>query len=553
MAVSRRTLLASGAAAAAAAAVSGLSPTPAIAAPLPAGATAPRLLDTVAAAKYRLLVPEIFVAPPAAPAHTPALVIGSGFGAAIAALRLARAGIRTAMLERGLPWPRDPKRAIFSGNTPPDGRAFWHRRTFTGVAGIPAVVPKFGGVLDATDYDHIQVWRGAAVGGGSVVFTGVLIEPEERFFRAVFGDRVDFDRMHEVYYPRARAHLNASPMPDDVYRSKPFGHSRVWDDQARRAGYEPQPLDSIFDWDVVRAELSGRSRPSAIIGESNLGNSNAAKYDLTRNVLPAALGTGHVTLHHSHVVDAIGREPSGRYWVEVREITANGSLVRSRRITCDQLFLGAGSIGTSELLVKAKALGTLPSLSSAVGAGWGTNGDAALVRSFSHPEGLTQAAPSASRILDESGLPLSLENWYVPGLPVDVGLIGSLGMVLDPTRASFRYDPAKRDVVLDWPSDGNERAVAAMRAVHDRIAAANGLRSGVLGVAPDINASFTAHPLGGAVLGEATDTFGRVHGYDGLYVIDGAAVPGSTGTVNPTLTIVALAERAMDDILEKGR
>jgi cholesterol oxidase len=63
------------------------------------------------------------------------------------------------------------------------------------------------------------------------------------------------------------------------------------------------------------------------------------------------------------------------------------------------------------------------------------------------------------------------------------------------------------------------------------------------------NANFTAHPLGGAVLGRATDSYGRVHGYKDLLVVDGAAVPGSTATANPALTITALAERAMDNYL----
>jgi choline dehydrogenase-like flavoprotein len=61
-----------------------------------------------------------------------------------------------------------------------------------------------------------------------------------------------------------------------------------------------------------------------------------------------------------------------------------------------------------------------------------------------------------------------------------------------------------------------------------------------------------AHPLGGAVLGRATDNYGRVIGHPGLYVMDGAAVPGSTGTVNPSLTIAALAERNIENIVRAG-
>lgn len=64
--------------------------------------------------------------------------------------------------------------------------------------------------------------------------------------------------------------------------------------------------------------------------------------------------------------------------------------------------------------------------------------------------------------------------------------------------------------------------------------------------------TFTYHPLGGCVLGEATDDHGRVKGHKGLYVVDGSLVPGSLG-VNPFVTITALAERNMERILTDPR
>ncbi len=555
MTVTRRTFL-TGAAAGAAAAVAGtalgtVTAEPAIASPLPAD-PGTRLLDRLAQAKYRALVPEIFATPPEAPAHSPAIVIGTGFGGAVAALRLGRAGVRTVMLERGLAWPRDPRREIFSPELVPDGRALWHRRRFTNLAGLPVLTDSFGGTLEAKDYAHIQVLNGAGVGGGSIIYTGVLIAPERRFFDAVFGGRVSYDEFDRTWYPLARRMLGASPMPADIYASAPFGHSRVWDTQARRAGYAPQWIDGNWNWDIVRAELAGTVRPSATAGETNYGNSNSSKHDLTHTYLPQATATGQVSIHPGHVVDSIGRERDGRYVVHLRVVRPDGTTIRARSLTCDRLFLAAGSIGTSELLVRAKATGALPDLNDAVGHGWGTNGDASLVRTWSPSTGILQATPSASRILDETGLPVTLENWWA-AQPVNLAMLGSLGMVLDSTRASFRYDAALDDVVLDWPKGGNDAAIEALRAVHNRLADASHAGVGAPPFSPDVNAAFTAHPLGGAVLGEATDTFGRLQGYDGLYAVDGAIIPGSTGTVNPVLTIAALAERAMADILAKGR
>ncbi|PWJ53610.1 cholesterol oxidase [Quadrisphaera granulorum] len=541
---SRRALLASAIGTAAV----GATTASAAANPLPRGAAnANPFLEL----KYRALVPEIYATPPTVASHTPVLVIGSGFGAAVTALRLAQAGQKVSVLERGSRWPRSAWRQIFADDALPDGRAQWYRTSFTGVSGVPVFFDRFGGVLDVTEYRNISVWRGAVVGGGSIVFTGALVQPEQRFFDHVFGGTVDYTEMSRAWYPKALSMLRGSLMPADVYNSSPFGHSRIWDQQARAAGYSPQPINSIFSWDVVRQELSGRVRASAIRGESNYGNSNGAKYDLTQNYLAQAEATGRVTIHPRHVVQSIGREANGRYRVDLQVIRPDGTVVSTRSVTCDRLFLGAGSIGTSELLVRARATGALPDLNEHVGQGWGSNGDAAVTRSFAPSRGIVQAAPSASRILDERGMPVTLENWYAPGVPVNAGIIGSLGMTLDDTRGSFRYDTARDDVVLDFP--GQPDTVAAIRAVNDRIVAASGVVAGLPPFVRDVNDSFTAHPLGGAVVGKATDAYGRVVGYPGLYVVDGAAIPGSTGTVNPSLTITALAERNIDAIIRAGR
>lgn len=502
---------------------------------------------------FREWVPEIFRPLPEPPEHSTAIVIGSGFGASVAALRLARAGVRTTVLERGSRWPNDPWREIFTGDDLPDGRGFWHRTSFTGVTKVPMHFASFGGVLDCTEYPGIDVWRAAAVGGGSVIFSGVMIAPPRPLFEAVFGRTVNYDELEQVYFPRVRQMLRLDPMPADVYQSAPFAHSRAWDQQVRAAGYEPVPNDSVFDWDIVRAELAGAVRPSATVARSNLGNSNGAKFDLNKNYLRYAEETGKASVHPGHRVDAIARERDGRYAVTVTVLDPTGAELATRTLTCDKLFLGAGSIGTSELLVRARATGALPDLDEHIGEGWGTNGDVVLARGASSLDGFGQGVPSASRIHDDSVAPLTLENWYIPGIPVETGAIASLGMVFDDARTSFRYDSATDSVGLRWNEADRERVVETARCVDERIAAESGALLGFRSLGYDANGLFTAHPLGGAVLGRATDEFGRVNGHPGLYVVDGAMIPGSTATVNPTLTITALAERNMETILRDGR
>ena len=606
MTLSRRTFLASSAAAVATAATA-------------AGATATDEEDLHAKilglpkgnAFYQNRVPELFNAsyqePVALGSHTAVLVIGTGFGAAITALRLGQAGVRVAMLERGLRYPLRPRyrtaveKLLNQGDTfspetifsDIDGRALWFRKYVPkGLHGLPIMTGDFfAGALEVVDHAGIQVWQGSAVGGGSNIYTGVLLAPEQRFFDHVWQGTLSYAEMNAIWWPKALATVRGSPMPDDIYQGKygkgigplglgpkpdPFGHCRVWDGLFGKAGYALQKINSNFSWSVVRDELDGLSRPSSTNGETNFGNSNGAKFDLTQGALRDAVATGKVTIHPQHVVTAVGQEASGRYWVTFDVIDPFGNIVRNDvTVTCDRLVLGAGSIGTTELLLRARHAGTLKNLNEFVGQGWGTNGDAAVIVRHSLSAGLTQGNPSPTRILDEKSgnLPVTFENWAVPGVGanpslIGLGLIASLGMVMDDTRSTFSYNPAadktatrtkmamdgKPDggVTLDWPVTGNDEAIRAMRAVINRVASINNIQTGVPGLVPDVNAAFTAHPLGGAVLGKVTDGYGRVKGHAGLYVVDGALIPGSAGTVNPVLTISALAERNAAQIIAYG-
>jgi cholesterol oxidase len=503
---------------------------------------------------FQSRVPELFSQIQKPPEHSRNLVIGSGFGGAISALRLAEAGEQVTILERGFKWPNSDWRKIFSNDVLPDGRAFWFKNKVTMLTGLNAYMSKFGGVMDATEYENMTIWRGACVGGGSIIFTGVMIQPEQKYFDELFEGRVSYSELDSVYYPRVKQMLNLSTMPDDVYQSSPFGHSRAWDDHVSKAGYISSKIDSIFNWSVIRDELSGRVRKSATIGLTNHGNSNGAKFDLNQNYLKYAEATGMAKIFPGQQVESI-RRVNGLYYVEVSSRNITGELLEQHTLSCERLFMAAGSVGTSELLVKAREQGDLAELNEYVGQGWGTNGDAIVVRSFAAMAGLTQGTPSASKIHDDTvNMPVTFENWYAPGVPVNVGIIGSLGMAYDmKNRGHFRWNPASNRVELQWPRDGNAEAHASIAEVNDKIASASNTVTGAWPFVDSVNGlNWTAHPLGGAVLGKATDNYGRVKGYEGLYVMDGAAIPGSTGSVNPSLTISALAERNIEKIITNG-
>lgn len=515
----------------------------------------PRIFTLLQTSNYRDLLPELYEQIPRPPAHTKTVVVGSGFGGSVAALRLAEAQIPTTVLERGQDWPTDTWREINTYEPLRDGRGFWHKssvRTPIVAKNAPRLpVGTFGGVLDITEYPNMEVWRGACVGGGSKVFTGVMVQPRKEYFEEIFSELVSYSEMDEVYYPRVKNMLNLSPIPQDLYESEPWGNSRVWDEQARNAGYEVSRPDSNFNWDIVRAELRGESQKSATIGLSNMGNSNGAKYDTTQNYLRLAKESGFVRVYpNQHVRDI--EELKDGYIVHIDKLTPDGDISDRYSITCDFLILSAGSIGTTELLLKAREKGLISGLSEEIGKGWGSNGDSIVTRSFNSIRGRIQGSPCSSMIHDASmSAPTTFESWYVPGIPVDVGIVGTLGMTYDRfNRGAFVYDRDNDLVKLEWNSTASDLTVFSAREMNNRLRDAHPKsRPGVPILAPDIWAGFTAHPLGGATLGRATDAFGRVKGRSRLYVMDGAVIPGSTGAVNPSLTISALVERNIERVI----
>ena len=134
-------------------------------------------------------------------------------------------------------------------------------------------------------------------------------------------------------------------------------------------------------------------------------------------------------------------------------------------------------------------------------------------------------------------------------------------MSVPPPKGRFIYDKTTDDVVLNWPGNDPDiqRVTQAGEATYHRLANAWGLmtdrvspvRPGHCLTHAPVTASVTAHPLGGVVLGRATDNIGRVRNHRGLYVVDGALIPGHTGCTNPALTIAALAERNVERIINR--
>jgi cholesterol oxidase len=327
-----------------------------------------------------------------------------------------------------------------------------------------------------------------------------------------------------------------------------------------------------IDWNIVREEVRGTKVPSTIIGEIWYGINSGSKNSLDRNYLAQAEQTGYVNILPLHLVTEINEIPGYGYSISCTQINESGQVVATKTFTCRYLFLAAGSMGTSALLVKAKATGTLPKLNNQIGLGWGSNGDTLATRSgLPQPTNPGQGGPAsglAEHFNNPFG-PVSLISYPVWNAPE--GTVSSLAMAIPSVKGQFSYDSTTGLVKLSWPRNPNKstdrKVLRATQYTYQLLDTANStsshqLRTNLIegsvrsrsssrdDITTQISATTTAHPLGGAVLGKACDFYGRVKGYERLYVIDGALLPGSAACTNPALTIAALAERNMETILK---
>lgn len=483
--------------------------------------------------------------------YTQALVIGTGFGGAVTALRLGEAGIQVTMLERGQRWNITPEYNTFSNYLIPDKRSTWLRRRSVPPIGPKIRISKYTGVLERIKYPNMKVYNGAGVGGGSLVYGGITIQPEESLFNQVFPSEIDYGQMNDLYYPRVREMLDAQPIPSDLFEeSEYFQYSRVGKAHAENIGLETEFFPSTFDWDKIRQEMNGELPEAAIIGETIYGVNSGAKKSLDTNYLPAAEATGNVTIHALHQVADIKQNDSGQYIVEVEVLNEDGIAIAQKTFTTDYLFMAAGSTGSTRLLMRAREKGNLPNLPESIGQGWGSNGATMIARSFLREStGTKQSSPSNCAVKDFANAvaPTLLDMANFP-TGIDTRSLIALGLSLVEDRGHFTYDPVKDDVMLQWSNTASNKAKEAIENLTNRLNAANGGFRGSL-LIPQTIKDLTYHPLGGVVMGEAADYCGRVEGYNNLYIMDGAFIPGSTACANPSLTIAALAERNIEKIL----
>ncbi|MDG4804741.1 GMC family oxidoreductase [Micromonospora sp. WMMD980] len=521
------------------------------------------------------------------------VVIGSGFGGSVTALRLAEKGYSVGVLEAG--------RRFADEEFP---KTSWQARRFLwapklGCFGLQRIT-----LLRSADRKAgggVMVLSGAGVGGGSLVYANTLYEPLDAFYAdPQWRDITDWRDELARHYDQAKRMLGVTTYPIDT------GADRAMRAVAERMGvahtFHPTPVgvhigrpgqrvaDPYFGG--VGPDRTGCSH----CGSCMTGCRHGAKNTLVKNYLWLAERLG-AQVHPLTTVTAVRPEEAGGYAVHTGR---TGAWLRKRRavIHADQVVFAAGALGTQRLLHEMKATGALPALSPRLGELTRTNSEAILgasvgsgaarrrgldfsagvaITSSFHPDPQTHIEPvrygkgsNAMGLLQSllvDGGPHRVRRWLgsivrQPGLAARMLSVRGwsertvIALVMQSVDNSLTTRWRGRRLVSGpghgapnptWIPAGNE----AVRMLAEEI---DGTPGGA--VTEPFNIPMTAHILGGAVIGATpadgvVDPWHRVYGHPGLHVVDGAAVSANLG-VNPSLTITAQAERAMSFWPNKG-
>lgn len=525
------------------------------------------------------------------------LVVGSGFGGSVTALRLTEKGYRVGVIEAGRRFADDEF-----------AKTSWDVRKFL-------FAPRLGcfGIQRIRLLRDVVVLAGAGVGGGSLVYANTLYEPKSTAFYSdpQWAHIADWRAELAPHYDQAKRMLGVVTNPtitpsDEVLR-------KVADDMGVGDTFGMTPVGVFFGRDGVKEP--GATVPDPFFGgagpdrrgctecgECMTGCRHNAKNTLLKNYLYLAERAGAEVLDRT-TVDAIAPRPDGTYAVSVH--TSGKSRRRPRTLSAGQVVLAAGTWGTQELLHAMREDGSLPNVSNRLGFLTRTNSEAlcsastkmrnkdkhdfhhgVAITSSIHPDSNTHVEPCRYGVgsglmgmlltvmTDGGGRVPRWLRWLGqaarhPGRLIScLAGLGSwpqrtiIALVMQTHDNSITVFPKRRKLgrgvrLTSKQGHGvpNPTWIPAGNEVVRRIS--NEIDGGSYSTVGEIfNIPMTAHFLGGCPIGDSSDTgvidaYHRVYGQPGLHVVDGAAISANLG-VNPSLTITAQAERAMSMWPNKG-
>lgn len=538
-----------------------------------------------------------------------AIIVGSGFGGSVMTARLARAGLKVLLLERGQAWapgsfPRYPREFH---------QALWDpsRNRY--------------GLFNLWSFPGIDVVTSSGLGGGSLLYANVLLRMDRSWFLRNADENWPIAYEDLVpHYERVEEVLGARALPlesSDFQIPKTLAFRNA----AQRAGLDWKTLPlavsfaaSIDDSPAVgvplldAGNLHGKPRVSCrLCGECDVGCNYGSKNTLDLNYLSSAKLDGAEIRTLAQVVGI--RPDDEGYSVEyVQHLVGSGRPTRDLQITSvgsRRLILAMGSPGTPHMLLKNQ--GSFPNLSRQLGKRFAGNGDyLGFVRNIAQPVDPYRGPviTSAVRIPDYA------DGGNSPGVYVeDAGFPNFLAYFVESLvynrpatflrvlRFAFRYltrffginsnssigrivsdligkdsftanslpllgmgrDTPDGNLFLkegrlqsDWTMRTSKKYFKSVKATMQLIAREMG---GTFFTNPMslLNKVVSVHPLGGCSMGLSVedgvvDSYGEVFNYPGLFVADGSIMPGPVGA-NPSLTIAALADRSADRVIEKHK
>lgn len=502
-----------------------------------------------------------------------AVVIGSGFGGSINALRLAEAGKSVLVLERGKRYRpgefprevRDINSLLWRYPRQPQSRGLYEVRFFKALAAVVA----------------------SGVGGGSLIYANIHVRPDP----AAFADERwpnGFSRpLLDPYYDKVASQLGLSPLPADIALPKRDAYRAA----ALRLGREVFDPDMAVRWKGPAEE--GRE-PCRLVAECEFGCQYGAKNTLDLNYLSQA-ERGGARIQPNSLVTRITPEKGG-YLVQYTDLLSGSE----NRIRASRVVVAAGTLGTNELLLRCRdVFQTLPLLSKNLGRGYSCNGDflgsiqnsqadlqpwhgpdvTSIIRYWESPPEFTMAAPTFNQpvmdVLASHGqisgnllrpllkplwpslqrlTPLALKKGAfsrpskIPGPQAGPSSRMTNLFAIGRDNAGGILHLTKKGLDLKWDFEKeNALLIRKMKEAMQEVAGVYGGTFSPLVTWNLFRRTLSFHSLGGCALADTPEKGvvsgeGEVFHYPGLFVADGSVIPTSLG-FHPAMTISAVAEK----------
>jgi cholesterol oxidase len=514
------------------------------------------------------------------------VIIGSGFGGSVSALRLSKKGYKVLVVEKGK-W--------FNAKDFP--KTNWNFRKWLWMPGL-----RFFGIMKLSIFKHIAIISGTGVGGGSLVYANTLPTPKTAFFNSgSWKELDDWEQELKPYYAEALRMLGAAQNPKlfdgDIGLKKVAEDLDILNkfDTTRAAVFFGTPGQTVKDpyFNGDGPERAG----CTFCGACMTGCRYNAKNTLDKNYLYLAQKHGAEIVAENEVYDVqpIAKE-DGSQGYEISMKRSTRIFGKHQKITTKAVIFSGGVLGTVKLLLKLKQK-SLPNISDKLGEDIRSNNETLIsVSGLEKDKNLSKGIAIGSILDTDENSHLEIcrygegsDAWKLAHLPYVTGsnvlsrlfktLVKLLKNPVDYFKIYFVNGWAKNTVVLlfmqtlDSTLKFKRNSFGQMTStvssgkaptpfIPESIQLVKAYQKAINGVSTSFaletlaGIPSTAHILGGAVMGKdettgVIDKDNKVFGYKNMFVIDGAMISANPG-VNPSLTITAIAERAMDQIPAKN-